>query len=148
MRLRFEGHSSFEEVDKIVHEIMSNISNDLPVEYGDIIFNVTIALRELLNNAVEHGNNMDIKKTIICELSCDERTLCIKITDQGLGFDISNVIDKLYTKPLDRQRRRGIFMVKNLGFIVESVGSQVIAKLNINRECENWGDECGCQYKR
>lgn len=131
MKLNFEGHSSFEEVDRIVNEFMSRLSQDIRRNCQDMIFIVVVALRELLNNAVEHGNKLDKNKRIFCEIQCDDKIICIKVKDQGSGFDIYSTMERINNKSTDRDRCRGLFMLKSLGFIVDTADSQVIAKLNI-----------------
>lgn len=143
MRLQFEGYSSFEEVDRMVDEFASSLSCDMLTNQGVIVYNTTIVLRELLNNAVEHGNRWDINKRIIWEFGCDGKAIYIRVTDEGQGFNISRVMKEISNKDHDRERARGILLIKSLGFFIETVGNQVVAKFNINRLCEGEGDSCG-----
>ena len=133
MRLRFEGYSSFDEVDRIVDEFISNLSHDIQKKCQDTIFIIIVALRELLNNAVEHGTKLDGNKRVFCELNYDGKAVYVKVTDQGQGFDLFNVLDEIMKKSQDRERCRGICMITSLGFYVYTIGSQVVAKLNIQK---------------
>jgi len=50
-----------------------------------------LVLRELLRNAVEHGNGRDTSRTVLCRLSrqLGTRVIEIAVTDEGTGFDFA-----------------------------------------------------------
>ncbi|NLI61061.1 MAG: ATP-binding protein [Clostridiales bacterium] len=133
MKLQFVGYSCFDEVNRIIDELMSSIPQDIKRKYEDAFFCIVVALRELLNNAVEHGNKMDAEKKIICEFSLEGNILSLVVIDQGQGFHITEVLDKVVQTCHDRERFRGISMVTSLGFFIEVVGNQVIAKLDMTK---------------
>lgn len=52
------------------------------------LFSINLVLREGLTNAVRHGNKNDPDKTVEFHLEIvGEKTIHVKITDQGEGFD-------------------------------------------------------------
>jgi serine/threonine-protein kinase RsbW len=53
---------------------------------SDAVFEVAIS--EAITNAVKHGGCGDPGSTITCELQLEERTLTIRILDDGVGFEL------------------------------------------------------------
>jgi len=78
-------------------------------------FQIELALREALANAVLHGCNEDPTKRIECSVTCDEqRGILIVVRDPGSGFDPAKV-----TCPTDEQNiysdhGRGIYLINTL----------------------------------
>ena len=72
----------------IAIEFQSDRIDGLPEEIGLSMFRVA---QEALNNAVRHGKASQIKVS----LRKQEKVLCMKVTDTGLGFDTANVSDGL-----------------------------------------------------
>ena len=59
---------------------------DVP-QAGDSLFEVAIV--EALNNAIKHGNaEQRADAAIVCELELTDRTLVIRIIDQGTGYQL------------------------------------------------------------
>ena len=56
-------------------------------DVGDASFCAELVARELLNNAVLHGNALDTAKTVELELAVGWRWITIRVTDEGAGFD-------------------------------------------------------------
>ena len=73
---------------RIAIEFQSDRIDGLPEEIGLSMFRVA---QEALNNAVRHGKPSQIKVS----LRKQEKVLCMKVTDTGLGFDTANVSDGL-----------------------------------------------------
>lgn len=53
----------------------------------DLSFAIELLLREVLNNAVLHGNKSNPEMVITCRFSLEERTVDIDVTDEGQGFE-------------------------------------------------------------
>ena len=52
-------------------------------------FEVELAIREALNNAVVHGNHMDPDKWVSVRCECDrDKGLSVVIRDEGRGFEV------------------------------------------------------------
>lgn len=88
-RISIKLSSRMELVDRTISE-GSNFFRKHDIHKYD---NLEILLRELLVNAVEHGNKNDITKTIDCEIACldDKNRFEITIKDQGEGFDTASI---------------------------------------------------------
>jgi serine/threonine-protein kinase RsbW len=74
---------------------------------------VDLALREALANAIKHGNAQNPSKQVHVDVAVEGEELVIRVEDEGVGFDPSQIAD-----PLDPARRllkdgRGIFYMKS-----------------------------------
>jgi anti-sigma regulatory factor (Ser/Thr protein kinase) len=75
-------------------------------------FEVEIALREALANAIEHGCKGDRSKTIQCCVAADESgEVMIVVRDPGPGFDAATVPDPRQESLLLRDGGRGIHLI-------------------------------------
>lgn len=78
--------------------------------YGDVL----IAMTEAVNNAIVHGNKLDIKKEVLVEYEVREKDLFFRIVDEGPGFDYDNLPDPTAPENLERPSGRGVFLMRNL----------------------------------
>jgi serine/threonine-protein kinase RsbW len=76
-------------------------------------FSVRLALEEALVNAIKHGNQMDRAKSVhICYRFLPDR-FEIRITDEGAGFDPSDVPDPTAVENLERPCGRGLMLMRH-----------------------------------
>jgi serine/threonine-protein kinase RsbW len=76
-------------VDRLMRQIEG--SQCLPGEE----FNIELALREALENAVVHGNQEDPKTKVHVRCRCQPgKEISIVVTDQGKGFDFEKIAGK------------------------------------------------------
>ena len=75
-------------------------------------FAVRLALDEALANAIRHGNGGDSSKTVTVEYDVDDERVSISITDQGPGFDPTDVPDPTLDENLERPCGRGVMLIK------------------------------------
>lgn len=83
----------------------------------EIEHDLKLVLSELLYNAVIHGNNSDECKNIHISVDLFEDRLCVKVSDEGCGFDFESIIGKkssLETDVLMAENGRGILLVNAL----------------------------------
>jgi len=77
------------------------------------VFSVRLALEEALVNAIKHGNEMDrSKKVYVSYRLCGDR-LEVRITDEGKGFDPSDVPDPTAIENLERPCGRGLMLMRH-----------------------------------
>jgi serine/threonine-protein kinase RsbW len=77
------------------------------------VFSVRLALEEALVNAIKHGNEMDrSKKVYVSYRLCGDR-LEVRITDEGRGFDPSDVPDPTAIENLERPCGRGLMLMRH-----------------------------------
>jgi serine/threonine-protein kinase RsbW len=86
---RFAQHAGFEESDQ---------------------YFIGLAVREILINAIKHGNRFDQSKKVGLRLATNGGDLTIEVTDQGEGFRIESVPDPHLPENLERRSGRGIAM--------------------------------------
>lgn len=79
----------------------------------DEIYDLALGFREILINAMKHGNQGDSTKKVLIKTSVSPERVEVAIRDEGQGFEMENVRDPLSEKGLQRASGRGIFMAKN-----------------------------------
>ena len=62
---------------------------------NDVSFAIELLLREVLNNAVLHGNKSNPEMVISCSFSLKERCVDINVTDEGQGFEWKTCLAEL-----------------------------------------------------
>lgn len=78
-------------------------------------FEVEMALREALANAIVHGCKNDESKHVQCSVACDETgDLTLVIRDPGEGFDPAEVADPLTSAHLHDTHGRGVYLINSL----------------------------------
>ena len=80
-------HSSFEAVDMNVIEALRKIRERLNFLKGSTVFKLNFMMRELLNNAVEHGNQFQVEKWVSFEVKYEDPLLIFYFKDEGSGID-------------------------------------------------------------
>jgi len=71
-----------------IHPVIERLGADLP---ADVIESVTDAFRELLQNAVEWGGQLDPRRTVRIACVRTNRMLLYRIADPGPGFRMENL---------------------------------------------------------
>ena len=86
------------------------------MEYGaGKEFQIELALREALANAVLHGCNADPTKRIECSVTCDEkRGILIVVRDPGNGFDPAKLPCPTDEQNVFSEHGRGIYLINTL----------------------------------
>jgi serine/threonine-protein kinase RsbW len=87
------------------------------------VFSVRLALEEALVNAIKHGNEMDRSKKVYVSYRMWGDRLEVRITDEGKGFDPSDVPDPTAIENLERPCGRGLMLMKHYMTEVEYNGS-------------------------
>ncbi|MGE5417281.1 MAG: ATP-binding protein [Acidobacteriota bacterium] len=127
MEIQVEIQSSFDCVDDAIQIITAAMQNGSPLTDQRTLFSIRFALRELLNNAVEHGNALQIQKMVRCTVSYIDGLLTIDITDEGSGFRMENTVTE--SIPVDSERNRGIRTLELMGFKIAVRDNHVQALL-------------------
>ncbi|MEO8036669.1 MAG: ATP-binding protein [Acidobacteriota bacterium] len=73
---------------------------------------IGMAVREAVANAIKHGNKLDIRKKVHATFNLRGPELEIRISDEGEGFDPTQVSDPLNPQNLMKTSGRGIFYMK------------------------------------
>ncbi|GDX47179.1 hypothetical protein LBMAG24_25070 [Bacteroidota bacterium] len=76
--------------------------------------NMLISLTEAVTNAITHGNHYDENKVVQINLQKKSDTIAIRVSDQGCGFDPSNVPDPTCEENICKCGGRGVFLMQRL----------------------------------
>jgi len=76
--------------------------------------NLRVSFAEALANAVLYGNRRDREKEVRVEVTLTSDLVAIRVTDQGGGFDPHGVPDPTTPENLERNRGRGVFLLRHL----------------------------------
>ena len=96
-----------------VEALINDICEDFGVEethYGEIL----IAMTEAVNNAVVHGNKLNVNKMVDIEVRTDGPVLEFRVADQGPGFDYENIPDPTSPENIEKPNGRGVFLMRQL----------------------------------
>jgi serine/threonine-protein kinase RsbW len=77
-------------------------------------FVVRVVLCEALANAILYGNRLDPSKSVEIRVQLDEEALCLHVTDEGDGFDPTDLPDPTAVTAIDSERGRGLFLIQQL----------------------------------
>ncbi|NQY10984.1 MAG: ATP-binding protein [Flavobacteriales bacterium] len=101
-------------VEKLIDDVceIHTIDRDY---YGNIL----VALTEAVNNAISHGNNSDPEKHVSVIFESKKDNISFEITDEGEGFDPTNLPDPTSPENIEKPYGRGIFLIKHLSDEVE-----------------------------
>jgi serine/threonine-protein kinase RsbW len=76
-------------------------------------FDIELALREALENAVVHGNQDDPERKVHVRCRCQPgKEISIVVTDQGKGFDLEKIVGNGPTTDPTSEHGRGIQLMK------------------------------------
>jgi serine/threonine-protein kinase RsbW len=95
-----------------VQEEIEQLLRDRPTPDQEI-FGIRLALEEALVNAIKHGNQMDRAKRVQISYRLLADRFEIRITDEGAGFDPSDVPDPTAVENLERPCGRGLMLMRH-----------------------------------
>ena len=100
-------------IDSVVHRVMKTVGEMSCV--AESHFEVEVALREALANAVVHGCRSDTAKLVQLCVACDEsHGLLMVVRDPGRGFDPSTIKSPVQGQNIYSSHGRGIFLINQL----------------------------------
>jgi len=103
---------------KIVETVVDTLSKKLGISdevYGKIL----ISTVEAVNNAILHGNKGDSNKMVKVDFTADGNYFNVTVTDEGEGFEYSNLPDPTDPKNIENLHGRGVFLMRNLSDEIE-----------------------------
>jgi serine/threonine-protein kinase RsbW len=121
-------------------ELIENLTNNLTALAecnADQAYFIEMAIREIVANAIQHGNKQDLSKYVNIEYCFDRDKFQVQIQDQGHGFDFEHLPDPLNPENLLKASGRGLFLVRSfmddfsLAYIPDT-GTQVKFTKNID----------------
>jgi len=101
-----------------VESLIDQICIDLDVN-EDAYGNVLIAVTEAVNNAIQHGNKLNNNLYVGLFVGDSLNEFCVNVTDEGCGFDYTNLPDPTSPENIEKENGRGIFLMKSLADDIE-----------------------------
>lgn len=110
--VRLEFDSAFDMLDFV--QVVSDYVGRLTGLDEDQLYEVSVAVRESVVNAIKHGNQNDQSKRVIVEFSVEPRDhMIVRVEDQGTGFDPEDIPDPLAPENIMKGSGRGILFMRN-----------------------------------
>ena len=97
-------------------DLVENLTNNLTALAGcdsEHAYFIEMAVREVLVNAIRHGNQFDFEKRVRVRFRFDTTRFEVQISDQGRGFDYEHLPDPCDPANLLKSSGRGIFLVRS-----------------------------------
>ena len=109
------------EIEVIISSALDNL--DLIQTLTDCITNfmsfdedsahwIGMSVRESVTNAIQHGNKLDLSKTVDIRFEVMPDRLSISVKDQGNGFKADDIPNPLDADNLQKPSGRGIFYIR------------------------------------
>lgn len=104
--------STFEDVDRLMKKTETFISSYPSAKFEWTL--ISVALREALLNALQHGNSNQSQAPIDIDVVIEGKILIVIISDTGSGFDFSGVKNQLAAEGTLRIHGRGLEIIENI----------------------------------
>jgi len=99
----------------LIGKIGEDIARTLKRYRGDreeLAYHLNLVLTEAMANAILHANEDDPEREIHVSISLLDQNLCIRVYDEGQGFDIGRLPSPDF-KSLD-EHGRGVYIIRSL----------------------------------
>lgn len=126
--------SKIESIDKAVQAAVAFAESIGVAE--DAIFGIDMAVREVVANAVKHGNKLDENKTVELTFEDSDNGFEVTVRDFGDGFKVEEVPDPTNAENLMKDSGRGILFMRTFMDEVEWMspkGGGTLVKMIKNR---------------
>ncbi len=108
LRLSLESTLDSVEAAELIVQRMAEINGF----DADQVHEIGVGVREMMVNAVKHGNGFSPDKAVLFDASVDEEAFRASVTDEGGGFDPERVQDPLVAEGLLLPSGRGLLMMR------------------------------------
>lgn len=119
MRYTNKIESTFESVDYEVMKLCYLIKRNYRNISDEFLFVVEFVLREIFNNAIEHGNEFNAKLFVDYSIFIDQQGIKLEAKDEGSEFEISKDFNFNKFEDITQNRNRGLQTIRDLGFSIE-----------------------------
>jgi len=118
------------DIKNFVNEILKYCK--IPLYDG---MNIHLSISECINNAIYHGNKQDLNKLVTIFAECRDGYLVFEISDEGEGFDYSDLPDPTSSVNIRKEGGRGLFIIRNLvdQISFKNNGSVIQLKFKLDR---------------
>lgn len=135
MRL-FNGKisSNYRDVHLVVLDVVELLKLKCELTDKNLLFTINFVLREVLNNAVEHGNRFDEAKKINITVDYDPPKIVFIVQDEGDGFSMNEDDVSQDVNYVLRERNRGMQLIRDMNFDVDVEHTQVRLVLDLKND--------------
>ena len=77
-------------------------------------YDIMLALSEAVTNAIRHGSSQLHNATVDVEVAVTNDSVCIKVSDQGTGFDPEQIPDPTEGHNIFIPHGRGVYLIRTL----------------------------------
>jgi len=116
------------EVEPYIHLVFKELNLD-----ESLFGNMLIALTEAVSNAIIHGNKCDESKKVNINTFAHSYKVCLRIEDEGNGFDPNNLPDPTAPENLLTLGGRGVFLMQHLADEVNFSENGRVVQLEFNK---------------
>ena len=120
--------SNLTKVESLVDVVCEELDLD-----GEMFGNILIAVTEAVNNSIIHGNKFSATKEVNVEVGLRDDAFAFCVSDDGDGFDFTNLPDPTAPENLEKENGRGIFLIKNLADDLEFSDNGRVATILFQR---------------
>lgn len=135
MRL-FNGKisSNYRDVHLVVLDVVELLKLKCDLTDKNLLFTINFVLREVLNNAVEHGNRFDESKKINITVDYTPPKIIFTVQDEGDGFIMDEEHVSQDVNYVLRERNRGMQLIRDMNFDVDVEHTQVKLVLDLKND--------------
>lgn len=109
-RIKIESiMANLRKVENAIDEITASLGIKAD-DYGKIL----VATMEAVNNAITHGNKGNPGKIVDVEIKYERKSMMVTVTDEGPGFNPSDVPDPTKPENIEELSGRGVFLMSKL----------------------------------
>ena len=117
-----------------VEEFVNYFAKDLGLNEEQLA-TLLLAVTEATTNAIIHANKCDKSKLVTVDVNVQNSKLIIKVTDEGTGFDPTQIPDPTQPENILKDSGRGMYLMKvymdDLKYNVTPEGTETILTMNI-----------------
>ena len=117
-----------------VEEFVNYFAKDLGLNEEQLA-TLLLAVTEATTNAIIHANKCDKSKLVTVDVNVQDSKLIIKVTDEGTGFDPSQIPDPTQPENILKDSGRGMYLMKvymdDLKYNVTPGGTETILTMII-----------------
>jgi serine/threonine-protein kinase RsbW len=118
-------YEDIELVQIVVEESLRKLDLDEAAAHA-----ISLAVREAVANAIKHGNQQNPDKKVEIDFGVERGEVVIEVSDQGEGFDPTQVQDPLRPDNLLRPHGRGLLFMNSfmdeIGYSFKPEGGTVV----------------------
>jgi serine/threonine-protein kinase RsbW len=96
---------------------------------------IAIAISEAVNNAILHGNKLDLSKSVNIKLYICNKYLRIAVEDQGGGFNLNRVPDPRQEENLLKASGRGLLIMRHLMDRIRFKSTRTGMQITMEKDC-------------